>query len=95
MSETKTGWAALAGQWTTVGDDMKTVYSWDGRFWPTAEAAIVAGYELANGTDDFNVAQVDDGTIVWWGWMTEAHALADAEEAAEQFGWSVAGEVSV
>lgn len=90
MSENEAGWVALAGQWVTIGGETKTLYNWDERYWPNRAAAIAAGVELAHGTDDFNLAYVEDDTVFWWGWMTEAHAIEDAEEAADQFGWKVA-----
>ncbi len=84
------GWVALAGQWVTIDGETKTIYNWDGRFWPNRAGAIAAGTELANGTDDFNLAFVEGETVFWWGWMTEAHPITHADEAADQFGWTVA-----
>lgn len=84
-----TGWVALAGQWVTVDGTTETIYSWDERYWPNRSAAIAAGAELANGTDDFNLAHVENGNVTWWGWMNEAHPIDDAHDAAMQYGWSV------
>lgn len=90
MSENNTsGWIALAGQWVTIGGDTKTIYNWDERYWPNRAAAIAAGWELI-GSDDFNIAFVEDDTVFWWGWMTEPHPITDADDAADQFGWKVA-----
>ena len=93
-NEDETGWVALAGQWVTIGGETKTLYNWDERYWSNKAAAIAAGYELANGSDDFNLARVDNGKVVWWGWMAEAHPIDDAEEAADQFGWAVADQTA-
>lgn len=89
MSCNETGWVALAGRWMTAGDDIVTIYNWDETYWNTKEAAISAGFPLAGGTDDFNLAHVENGNVTWWGWMDEQHPIEDAAEAAMQHGWSV------
>jgi hypothetical protein len=89
-----TGWVALAGHMITAGTSFETVYSWDRKYWPTKEKAVDAGFPLAGGTDDFNLAHIEDGKVTWWGWMDKPHPLADADEAADQFGWTVAEQQS-
>lgn len=82
------GW--LAATCYPVGslDDYSWSYSWNGELHPTREAAIKAGVRDF-GSDDFNVGQVEDGSLVWWGWMTEEHA-EDREAAAAGLNLAVA-----
>lgn len=83
------GWVALAGTIISNADiDFAMVYNWDEIYHPTKKEAIKAGYELAHDTDDFNLGQVVDGELVWFGWMDDKHPVEDYAEVAEQFGWS-------
>ena len=77
----RSGW--LAATCYPVGslDDYSWSYSWNGELHPTRQAAIKAGLRDF-GSDDFNVGQVKDGVLVWWGWMTEEHAEDLAGAAA-------------
>lgn len=88
-----TGWVWVQGQIVGTLEDYHHVYHWNGGTFTTSEDAIKAGgREL--GHDDFNVAHVVNGKVVWWGWMDEPHPLDDATEAAEQHGWTVASGVA-
>lgn len=83
-----TGWVWVQGQIVGNLENWTTCYSWDGKYHPTREDAIKAGFrELDH--DDFNVARIEDGNVVWWGWMEEQHPLDDAWDAGMQNGWSV------
>jgi len=83
-----TGWIATFGQIVGNLDNWETVWHWDRKFHPTRRAAITAGFETF-GSDDFNVAQVDDGRVVWFGWMDEKHPDEDYPEVAAQLGLAV------
>lgn len=52
---------------------------------PDREAAISAGFETF-GSDDFNVAQIADRKVVWFGWMDEQHPAEDRAAVAEALG---------
>jgi hypothetical protein len=66
-------------------DLWETVYDWDGSFHASREAAIKAGLELY-GSDDFNVAHIVNGQIVWFGWMEEKWPDEDYAEVATALG---------
>lgn len=57
---------------------------WDGQHHPTADAAITAGF-TAGRVDDFNVGRVENGQLVWFGWM-DYEIPTDREQAAHQIG---------
>lgn len=88
MTTTATGWVALAGQIVGTAESWETVYTWDHRYYATKAAAVRAGFPLADGTDDFNVGEVRNGRLVWFGWMDTKHPDADYAEVAAQFGWT-------
>lgn len=83
------GWVALSG--SIVGNPESgydTDYHWNGWFYATKDAAIAAGWQH-RGSDDFNVAKVEYGQLVWFGWMDEKHPEKDYPSVAAQFGWGV------
>lgn len=87
-----TGWVALRGR--VVGgpsDPYRIVYDWDDNYYESRGYAISAGFDLAE-SDDFNVARVENGRLVWFGWMDEPHEEDDwpREELAERYGWVTA-----
>jgi hypothetical protein len=84
----QTGWVALAGQIVGTVEEWHTEWNWDGQFHLTKREAIKAGYPLANDTDDFNLGKVENGRLVWFGWMENEHPTADWTEVAQYFGWS-------
>lgn len=88
-----TGWVCLAGQIVGTLDNYSTVYTQAGGLFTNQDAACKAGVKIL-GHDDFNVAHVVDGKVVWWGWMNEPHPIDDAAEAAGQYGWTVTEAVS-
>lgn len=48
--------------------DGRREFAWDGLRHATHEAAITAGWSTY-GHDDFNIGRVQDGDLVWFGWM--------------------------
>ncbi|MGB3443846.1 MAG: hypothetical protein WBA97_34345 [Actinophytocola sp.] len=84
-----TGWVCLQGSIVGTVENYSTVYTRSGGLFTSQHSACEAGIKTL-GHDDFNVAHVVNGEVVWWGWMEEPHPIDDAAEAAEQFGWSVA-----
>jgi hypothetical protein len=87
-----TGWVWVQGDIHGTLDNYWHVYSWNRATFTSREAACAAG-GAETGHDDFNVAHLVNGEVVWWGWMDEPHPLEDAAEAAKQHGWTVAAEV--
>ena len=85
----QTGWISVAARWVGTLEDLSTIYEWDGTLHPSRAYAISAGFETY-GSDDFNVARVKDGALVWFGWMDEAHPLDQYGDAAEQLGFRLA-----
>lgn len=75
------GWFAAAGRIVGTLDRYEIVYSWDRTTYQTRGLAISAGFS-AFGSDDFNVGRVENGVLVWWGWMDEQHPAEDLAEAA-------------
>jgi hypothetical protein len=80
-----TGWIAAAGHIVGTLHEYSTCYDWDGRTYPTQEAAISGGFREF-GCDDFNVGRIEAGALVWWGWMDEEHPAEDRPEVAEALG---------
>lgn len=64
----QTGWIAVASQVVGTPGDYDYAYDWDGTVQPTRDQAVSHGFELF-GCDDFNVGEVRNGRLVWWGWM--------------------------
>jgi hypothetical protein len=56
----------------------------DGTHHPTADAAITAGFTACR-CDDFNVGRVQDGRLVWFGWM-DHEIPTDRYRVAHQIG---------
>lgn len=83
------GWFATAGQWIGSLQNCTTAYSWDGTTWRTRDEAIEHGFEEF-GSDDFNVGQVIDGVVAWFGWMHEEFTdPEDTQAVAEGLGFRV------
>jgi hypothetical protein len=61
-------------------DNYRWVYTWDGEAHSTRDAAIKAGLH-GQGSDDFLVAQLDHGKVVWVGWQDKEHADAEDRDA--------------
>jgi len=80
-----TGWIAAAGHIVGTLDDWSTCYDWDGALHSSRNAAIRAGLRQF-GSDDFCVGHVEDGVLVWWGWMNEEHPAEDRDTVAEALG---------
>lgn len=83
-----TGWVALHGRIVGNPDKWETVYRWNGEYHPSKERAVAAGC-LAAESDDFNVGKVEDGRLVWFGWMDEQLPAEDYPAVAAQIGWTV------
>lgn len=79
------GWIAAAGHIVGTLEDYSTCYDWDGQFYTTRRAAISAGFRHF-GSDDFNVGRVENGRLVWWGWMDEEHPPEDRSAVAAELG---------
>lgn len=75
------GWIAATCYPVGTVYDYSWSYSWDGSLHPTRAAAVAAGLK-GFGSDDFNVGRVEDGVLVWWGWMSEEHPEDLAAAAA-------------
>lgn len=77
----RTGWLAATCYPVGTLDDYSWSYSWDGYLSPSRQAAIRLGLKTF-GSDDFNIGRVENGRLVWWGWMDEEHPddLASAAE---------------
>lgn len=88
MSEECTGWFAAAGHIVGTLEDYSTCYDWDGQVYPTHAAAIRSGFRQF-GSDDFNIGRIQDGVLVWWGWMDEEHPDEDRHEVAAALALSV------
>lgn len=74
MTDQQTGWIWIQSQITGKFD---TEYYWDGVFHPTKAAALEAGEKYFEGGDDFNVANIKDGKIVWFGYYDTRHPMED------------------
>lgn len=85
----QTGWIWTDGHIVGNLDRWETAYHWNGALHRTQQLAIKVGLR-EYGSDDFNVAHVVNGEVVWWGWMDEPHPIEDAGEFAEQHGFTVA-----
>jgi hypothetical protein len=83
-----TGWVALHGRIVGNPESWETVYRWNGEYYTAKELAIAAGCLEAD-SDDFNVGKVENGRLVWFGWMDEQHPTEDYPAVAKQFGWHV------
>lgn len=79
------GWFAAAGHMVGNVHQWSMEYTWDGTVYPTRAMAISHGIGVF-GHDDFNVGRLENGDLVWWGWMDEQHPEEDYAEAAEDLG---------
>ena len=79
------GWFAAAGQMVGNVHQWSMEYTWDGTVYPTRAMAISHGIGVF-GHDDFNVGRLENGDLVWWGWMDEQHPEEDYAEAAKDLG---------
>jgi hypothetical protein len=61
---------------------------WDGKHYPTEESAITGGFNDygASRLDDFNVGRVQNGRLVWFGWMFRHELDSDRIRVAQQIG---------
>lgn len=80
-----TGWFAAAGQMIGNPSQWSMDYTWDGTAFDSRAMAISHGFGVF-GHDDFNVGRLEDGELVWWGWMDEEHPAEDRAEAARDLG---------
>lgn len=62
-------------------------YDWDGQRFKKRKQAIKHGWQLRD-SDDFNIAEVSDNELTWFGWMAEKMDEDDATmaEIAEAVG---------
>lgn len=83
------GWIVVQAQIHGTPESWWSIsYSWlDHAVFPTKRGALKQGY-LTLGHDDFNVGQVMDGHLVWWGWE-DAPLLEDMPEVADALGLSI------
>jgi len=63
-----------------------TIYRWDGEHWPSHDDAIVAGWTTHG--PDFTIGRVEDGELVWLGWMFNHLPDSDLLEISRQLGLS-------
>jgi hypothetical protein len=86
MSKEQTGWFATAASIYGFGPGKwDEYYSWDGQTFSSRELAISHGWSLY-GSDDFNVGYMEDGTLVWFGWMNKEFGWQDREFVAPKLG---------
>lgn len=87
MSDTGWIWTDPHIVGPSASGEYESVYYWNRNYHRTREAAIKAG--LRNyGSDDFNVAHIIDGELVWFGWMDEP-LLEDLASVAAKLGFRV------
>jgi hypothetical protein len=60
----------IAARWTGTLENLSTVYTQLARPQDTRGNAISEGF-AAYGSDDFNIAVIEDGRLVSWDWMDE------------------------
>jgi hypothetical protein len=91
--EQSTGWVAIADQIVGHLQKWRHFYIWDHTYYDTKAEAEGAGYPMADDedADDFNVGKVENGILVWFGWMDEKFPEEDYAKVAAQFGWAVSG----
>jgi hypothetical protein len=85
-SDTRRGWFAAAGHIVGNIDTWSTCYDWSGRLHESRADAISAGFSDF-GSDDFNVGCVENGRLMWVGWMDEEHPIEDYADLAQQLGF--------
>jgi len=86
--ERPTGWVVLVG--TIISNetvDFHLAFSWDSELHTYQQDAIDAGLRKL-GHDDFNIGYVEDGCLLWFGWMRDQFPEEDYVNAAKQFGWT-------
>lgn len=88
-ADSRSGWVALQGHIVGSLQNWSTCWDWNGDFWTSRQDAIDAGF-AAFDSDDFNVALIQHGAVRWFGWMDEAHELAQYADMAQTFGWTLA-----
>lgn len=64
------GWIAVQSQIVGNMESHEHSYSRTGRTHPSRALAISEGFSQF-GHDDFNIGQVKNDRLVWWGWMDE------------------------
>jgi len=62
------GWIAVQGHIVGNAEKWDHCYHWDRQAFPHKMAAVEHGLDTF-GSDDFNVGELRDGRLVWWGWM--------------------------
>jgi hypothetical protein len=87
-------WIAVQPRIIGTVEKYDTCYDWDGETFPHRMAAIDHGLNTF-GSDDFNVGELRDGKLVWWGWMDQrgnnSHALLeDLAAVSAALGFDVA-----
>jgi len=73
-------WIAVQPRIVGNTENWHTYYDWDGETFPRRMAAVEYGLDTF-GSDDFNVGELSDGKLIWWGWMDQhgnnSHALLE------------------
>jgi hypothetical protein len=87
MTAPDSGWVALAGHIVGTPQNWETVWTWDEKYHPTRDAAVRAGFGLT-GSDDFDLGEVRNGILVWFGWMDKEHPPEDWAAVAGALGWA-------
>jgi hypothetical protein len=85
MSDRRNGWFATQPQIIGSLENWTTHYIWDGETCESRGFAISRGF-TAFECDDFNVGRIEDGRLVWFGWMDEQHPVEDYAEVAAALG---------
>ena len=81
-----TTWIVIK-QWITSWES-PTEYQWDGQHHPSHDQAVSAGFTTFE-CDDFNIGRVDDGQLVWFGWMDRELPDYDREAISRWIGLTV------